>query len=84
MLCTDTARRKSTTSDEEVAKRFDMISVYYCSACASAHKLPIYSRLIVRDTSALCDICGEEKKLTGSVMKDSQLLNNVHFAKREE
>jgi hypothetical protein len=73
------ARRKSTTSQEEVDKRFDAISVFYCSECASKHKLPISSRVITLSERRKCDICGEEKMMFGSVMKDSQLLNHVQF-----
>jgi hypothetical protein len=75
----ETARRKSTTSQEEIDKRFDAISVFYCSECASKNKLPISSRVITLSERRKCDICGEEKTMYGSVMKDSQLLNHVQF-----
>ena len=77
------ARRKSTTSQEEIDKRFDAISVFYCSECASKNKLPISTRVITLSERRKCDICGEEKIMYGSVMKDSQLLNHVQFVKQE-
>jgi hypothetical protein len=75
MLCSDTARRKSQVPQEEIDKRFDSISVFYCADCASSHKLPIASRVINENRKVPCGICGDTRTMCGSLMKDSQLLN---------
>lgn len=77
MLCSDTARRQSQVSQEEIDKRFDAISVFYCAECASANKLPIATRVIQENRKESCNICGDTRTMVGTLMKDSQLLNGL-------
>lgn len=83
MLCSETARRKSQVPQDEIDKRFDAISVFYCAECASKHKLPIMTRVIIDNTRRTCSICGEERTMMGTLMKDSQLLNGILTKEQE-
>jgi hypothetical protein len=76
MFCSDTARRKSNVGDKELSEKFDLITASYCSECASKHKLPILTRVIVNQIEKECDICGDKKIMYGELMRDNERIKN--------